>query len=199
MKVIEELKVEFERAFGDDFKLEQFNVNNDTCQIIDKCDRIWKADIDLRKDEDYNFVKAVINHKDFFLSLYGFLYYPHSIFKDAKNEYVDVIDLKFNHTSLFSSEKGLDFNVALKAYYYDYKINLQFNIDYNWTDKTFSYKIVGWTEEPKVFTLNNDVQLFINNEGFEPYKVVFERKDIDVSIFEPEMAMALGRVACTVA
>ena len=60
-------------------------------------------------------------------------------------------------------------------------------------------KIVGWTEEPKVFTLSNDVQLFINNEGFEPYKAVFERQDIDVSVFEPEMVMALERIACKVA
>lgn len=197
MKYIEELKVEFKNTFGDDFKLEPFNVNS--YRIVDNCDCIWKADIDLREEEDYNFVKAVINHEDFFLSLYGFLYNYHSIFKDAKNEYIDVIDHKLSHTSLFSSEKGLDFNIALKAYYYDYKINLQFNIDYNWKDKTFSYKIAGWTEEPKVFDLGNDLRLYINNEGFEPYKVVFERKDIDVSIFEPEMTMALGRVACTVA
>lgn len=43
------------------------------------------------------------------------------------------------------------------------------------------------------------MRLYINNEGFEPYKVVFERQDIDVSVFEPEMAMALERIACTVA
>ena len=196
MKSSNELKAEFINVFGYDFKLGR--VNTGTYQIIDKCDCIWRSDLDLKNEEDYNFVNAIINHKDFFLSLYGFLYYPHSIFTDAKNEYIDVIDLKLNHTSLFSSEQGLDFNVAFKAYY-DYKINLQFNIDYNWKDKTFSYKIAGWTEEPKVFTLSNDVQLYINNESFEPYKVVFERKDIDVSVFEPEMTMALERIACTVA
>lgn len=197
MKSSNELKAEFMNAFGYDFKLER--VNTGTYQIIDKCDCIWVDGIDLKNKEDYNLVNAVINHKDFFLSLYGFLYNYHSIFTDAKNEYIDVIDYKLSHTSLFSSEKGLDFNVALKAYYYDYKINLQFNIDYNWKDKTFSYKIAGWTEEPKVFDLGNGLQLYINNEGFEPYKVVFEQKDIDVSVFEPEMAMALERIACTVA
>lgn len=191
MKTIEALQADFKNTFGDDFKLEQFNVNN--YRIVDKCDRIWKQDLDLREEENYNFVEAVVNHSEFFLSLYGFLYNYHSIFTDAKNEYIDIIDHKLTHTSLFSSEKGLDFNVALKAYYYDYRINLQFNIDYNWKNKTFSYKIVGWTEEPKVFTLSNDVQLFINNEGFEPYKAVFERQDIDVSVFEPEMATALER------
>lgn len=197
MKSSNELKVEFINVFGYDFKLEQ--VNTGTYQIIDDCDRIWKEDIDLKNKEDYNLVNAVINHKDFFLSLYGFLYNYHSIFTDAKNEYIDIIDHKLTHTSLFSSEKGLDFSVALKAYYYDYKINLQFNIDYNWTDKTFSYKIAGWTEEPKVFDLGNDLRLYINNESFEPYKVVFERQDIDVSVFEPEMVIALERIACTVA
>lgn len=197
MKYIEEMKLEFAGVFGDEFKLEQFNGNS--YRLVDSHDIIWMDGIDLNSASWYNYVKAVINHKDFFLSLYGFLYKYHSIFTDAKNEYIDIIDHKLTHTSLFSSEKGLDFSVALKAYYYDYRINLQFNIDYNWKNKIFSYKIAGWTEEPKVFDLGNDLRLYINNESFEPYKVVFERKDIDVSIFEPEMAIALERIACTVA
>lgn len=191
MKSTNELKVEFINVFGYDFKLEQ--VNTGTYQIIDDCDRIWKEDIDLKNKEDYNLVNAVINHKDFFLSLYGFLYNYHSIFTDAKNEYIDIIDHNLSHTSMFVSEKGLKFGVNIEGTISD-KINVQLGFEYNWQEKQFNYEILAWNPDATAFGLGHGLELFINSDATEPYKVAYYGMDVDADILQPELTQALDKI-----
>ena len=72
MKYIEELKSEFAGVFGDEFKLEQFRGNS--YRLVDSDDIIWMDGIDLNSASWHNYVKAVINHSDFFINLLDFLH-----------------------------------------------------------------------------------------------------------------------------
>lgn len=192
MKTIEELKVEFEKVFGDDFKLEQFNGNS--YRLVDSHDIVWRDGIDLNSASWYNYVKAVINHSEFFINLLDFLqrYYTYTR-DDSVTARIDIEDLSLSHTSMFVSEKGLKFGVNVEGTIDD-KINVQLGFEYNWQEKQFNYEILGWNPDATAFSLGHGLELFINSDVTEPYKVAYYGMDVDVELLQPELTQALDKI-----
>lgn len=193
MKYIEELKSEFEKAFGDDFRLEQFNGNS--YRLVDSHDIIWMDDIDLNLASWHNYVKAVINHSEFFINLLDFLqrYYTYVGHDDNVTVRIDIDDISLSHTSMFVSEKGLKFGVNIEGTISD-KINVQLGFEYNWQEKQFNYEILAWNPDATAFGLGHGLELFINSDATEPYKVAYYGMDIDVDILQPELTQALDKI-----
>lgn len=193
MKYIEELKSEFEKAFGDDFRLEQFNGNS--YRLVDSHDIIWMDDIDLNLASWHNYVKAVINHSEFFINLLDFLqrYYTYVGHDDNVTVRIDIDDISLSHTSMFVSEKGLKFGVNIEGTISD-KINVQLGFEYNWQEKQFNYEILAWNPDATAFGLGHGLELFINSDATEPYKVAYYGMDIDVDILQPELTRALNKI-----
>lgn len=193
MKYIEELKSEFEKAFGDDFRLEQFNGNS--YRLVDSHDIIWMDDIDLNSASWHNYVKAVINHSEFFINLLDFLqrYYTYVGHDDNVTVRIDIDDISLSHTSMFVSEKGLKFGVNIEGTISD-KINVQLGFEYNWQEKQFNYEILAWNPDATAFGLGHGLELFINSDATEPYKVAYYGMDIDVDILQPELTQALNKI-----
>lgn len=193
MRNIEELKAEFDRVFAGDFRLEPFNGN--TYRLVDSHDIVWMDDIDLASDVWYNYIKAVINHNEFFNNLVDFLrgYYTYTRSGEKVTACIDIDDLSLSHTSMFVSEKGLKFGVNVEATIDD-KINVQLGFEYNWQEKQFNYEILAWNPEATAFSLGHGVDLFINNDATEPYKVAYYGMDIDIDILQPELTQALDKI-----
>lgn len=193
MKYIEELKSEFEKAFGDDFKLEQFSGNS--YRLVDSHDIIWMNDIDLNSASWHNYVKAVINYSEFFINLLDFLqrYYTYVGHDDNVTVRIDIDDISLSHTSMFVSEKGLKFGVNIEGTISD-KINVQLGFEYNWQEKQFNYEILAWNPDATAFGLGHGLELFINSDATEPYKVAYYGMDIDVDILQPELTQALDKI-----
>lgn len=193
MKYIEELKSEFERAFGDNFKLEQFNVNN--YRLVDSHDIVWMDGIDLNSASWHNYVRAVINHSEFFINLLDFLqrYYTYVCRDDSVTARIDIGDLSLSHTSMFVSEKGLKFGVNIEGTVSD-NINVQLGFEYNWQEKQFNYEILAWNPDATAFGLGHGLKLFINSDATEPYKVAYYGMDIDVDVLQPELTQALDKI-----
>lgn len=193
MKYIEELKAEFEGVFAGNFKLEQFNGNS--YRLVDSHDIVWMNNIDLTSDIWYNYVKALINHNEFFINLVDFLqgYYTYvSNGRDVAAR-IDIDDLSLSHTSMFVSEKGLKFGVNVEGTIDD-KINVQLGFEYNWQEKQFNYEILAWNPKATAFGLGHGLELFINSDAAEPYKVAYYGMDVDVELLQPELTQALDKV-----
>lgn len=109
MKYIEEFKSEFAGVFGDEFKLEQFNGNS--YRLVDSDDIIWMDGIDLNSASWHNYVKAVINHSEFFINLLDFLHRYYTYVSNGRDvtARIEIDDISLSHTSMFVSEKGLGF------------------------------------------------------------------------------------------
>lgn len=193
MKYIEELKSEFEKVFGDSFRLEQFNVNS--YRLVDSHDIVWMDGIDLNSASWHNYVKAVINHSEFFINLLDFLqrYYTYVCRDDNVTVRIDIDDISLSHTSMFVSEKGLKFGVNVEGTVSD-DINVQLGFEYNWQEKQFNYEILAWNPDATAFGLGHGLELFINSDATEPYKVAYYGMDIDVDILQPELTQALDKI-----
>ena len=193
MSRIEELKIEFEKAFGDEFKLEQFNGNS--YRLVDSHDIIWMDGIDLNSASWHNYVKAVINHSEFFINLLDFLhcYYTYVCRGDSVSARIDIDDISLSHTSMFVSEKGLKFGVNIEGTISD-KINVQLGFEYNWQEKQFNYEILAWNPDATAFGLGHGLELFINSDATEPYKVAYYGMDVDADILQPELTQALDKI-----
>lgn len=193
MKTIDELKSEFEKAFSDDFKLEQFNVNS--YRLVDSHDIVWMDGIDLNSAVWHNYVKAVINHREFFINLLDFLqrYYTYVCRDGSVTARIDIDDISLSHTSMFVSEKGLKFGVNIEGTISD-KINVQLGFEYNWQEKQFNYEILAWNPDATAFGLGHGLELFINSDATEPYKVAYYGMDVDVDILQPELTQALDKI-----
>lgn len=193
MKYIEELKAEFEGVFAGNFKLEQFRGN--VYRLVDSHDIVWMDNIDLTSDIWYNYVKALINHNEFFINLVDFLqgYYTYVSNGRDVSARIDIDDLSLSHTSMFVSEKGLKFGVNVEGTVGD-KINVQLGFEYNWEEKQFNYEILAWNPDATAFGLGHGLELFINSDAVEPYKVAYYGMDVDVELLQPELTQALDRV-----
>lgn len=193
MKYIEELKSEFEKAFGDDFRLEQFSGNS--YRLVDSHDIVWMDGIDLNSASWHNYVKAVINHSEFFINLLDFLqrYYTYVVRDDSVTARIDIDDISLSHTSMFVSEKGLKFGVNIEGTVSD-NINVQLGFEYNWQEKQFNYEILAWNPDATAFGLGHGLELFINSDATEPYKVAYYGMDVAVDILQPELTQALNKI-----
>lgn len=193
MKYIEEMKLEFAGIFGDEFKLEQFNGNS--YRLVDSHDIIWMDGIDLNSASWHNYVKAVINHSEFFINLVDFFHCYYTYVSNGRDvtARIDIDDISLSHTSMFVSEKGLKFGVNVEGTIDD-KINVQLGFEYNWQEKQFNYEILAWNPDATAFGLSHGLELFINSDATEPYKVAYYGMDVDVDILQPELTQALDKI-----
>ena len=94
---------------------------------------------------------------------------------------------------MFVSEKGLKFGVNIEGTISD-KINVQLGFEYNWQEKQFNYEILAWNPDATAFGLGHGLELFINSDATEPYKVAYYGMDVDVDILQPELTQALDKI-----
>lgn len=100
-------------------------------------------------------------------------------------------------TFKFEIDESATEYVEMYAYHAPYsydKINVQLGFEYNWQEKQFNYEILAWNPDATAFGLGHGLELFINSDATEPYKVAYYGMDVDADILQPELTQALDKI-----